>query len=170
MRTVLFAWMMLIGIAAGAQTILQESSSKAPVQKDSAISKKWIISKYMGVSSSLVFFNGGNASILSVPVGIRLNRRINNNWYAFAGVSVAPSYINFNGAFLNSQYSKTAALYSYSGNGHFNVNPAAELGLVYTNDQKTFSISGSISVQRQPYAFLPYSAPALSSNNFFIPR
>src|SRR5215831_6171138 len=64
--------------------------------QDSIGAKKWFLSKYSGVSTSFSFFKGGNATVLAVPLGLRLNRRINDNLYGFAGLSVAPAYVNFN--------------------------------------------------------------------------
>jgi hypothetical protein len=34
---------------------------------------------------------------------------------------------------------------------------SASLGLMYINDQKTFSISGSIGVERSSYQFMPFN-------------
>ncbi|MFT3703425.1 MAG: hypothetical protein QM802_13700 [Agriterribacter sp.] len=42
------------------------------------------------------------------------------------------------------------------GPNSFGIYPRAELGLMYINDEKTFSISGSISVQRGGYSAFPY--------------
>ena len=63
---------------------------------DSTSSPKWFFSSYKAISTSISFFRGGNATIFSMPVGLQLNRRLNNNWYAFANVTVAPSYVNYN--------------------------------------------------------------------------
>src|SRR3954452_25314254 len=68
---------------------------------DSAQNKKWFLNKYSGISTSFSFFRGGNATIVSAPIGLQLNRRLNNNLYTFAGISVAPAYVNFNHSFLS---------------------------------------------------------------------
>jgi hypothetical protein len=57
------------------------------------------VSKYTGISTSFSFFKGGNATIVSAPLGLQLNRRLNNNLFAFAGVSAAPSYVNFRSSY-----------------------------------------------------------------------
>ncbi len=67
---------------------------------DSLSSRKWFFSSYRGLSTSVSFFKGGHASIFSAPLGLQLNRRLSNNWYAFANVSVAPSYISINPSYL----------------------------------------------------------------------
>ncbi|HLO81447.1 MAG TPA: hypothetical protein VK166_10830 [Chitinophagaceae bacterium] len=111
--------------------------------------KKWSLNKYGGISVGYSFFNGGGASYFSAPVGLQLNRRLNDNLYAFAGVSAAPAYVNFPRSFVNTDIKKmnTNNLYMYS---------RFEAGLMYINDEKTFSISGSISVDRSNYPVYPY--------------
>ncbi len=124
---------------------------------DSARAKKWSVTKYSSISTSFMFFNGGSATMLSAPLGLQLNRKLNNNLYAFAGVAVAPSYVNFGRSFTKSNFSKAG-----QQNGMFNaaslgIYSRAELGLMYVNDEKTFSISGSIGVQRGSYPMMPYN-------------
>ncbi len=43
--------------------------------------------------------------------------------------------------------------------GNFNAYPSVQLGLMYTNEQKTFSISGSVSVSRYNN-YAPFYAPS----------
>jgi hypothetical protein len=40
--------------------------------------------------------------------------------------------------------------------------------LLYTNDQKTFSISGSISVERSSYPFIPFNQAGTVRPNVFV--
>src|SRR5690349_16897842 len=68
--------------------------------------KKWSFSRYNAISTSMAFFKGGNATIISAPIGLQVNRRLANNWYAFANVAVAPAYTNFNQSFLGASYNK----------------------------------------------------------------
>ena len=68
---------------------------------DSIAPKKWFISSFSGISTGYTFFRGGGAGFFAAPLGLQLNRRISNNVYAFAGVTVAPAYVNFNSAFLS---------------------------------------------------------------------
>ncbi len=56
---------------------------------DSTAQKKWFVSRSIGITAGYNF-RGGNAGIIAAPLSVQLNRRINNNLYAFAGVSVAP--------------------------------------------------------------------------------
>lgn len=123
---------------------------------DSISKKKWSFSKYSGISTSFAFFKGGNATIFSAPVGLQLNRRLNNNLYAFAGVSVAPAYVNFNRAFMTTDFNKVNQNATFFNSRSLSIYSRAEMGLQYVNDAKTFSISGSISVERSNYPILPY--------------
>ena len=118
---------------------------------DSIASKKWFFSKYSGISTSFTFFKGGNATIVSAPIGLQLNRRLNNNLYAFAGVSVAPAYVNFNQSFMTSDFNKSNPNNTAFKSSNLGIYSRAELGLQYINDDRTFSISGSIGVERNNY-------------------
>lgn len=172
MRKLLIASFLLCSAAIQAQSVLPVTAGNRFQTVDPAVSqdnigktKNWFITKYAGLNTGYSFFKGGNAFFTSMPLGIQLNRRITDNVFAFAGVQVAPTYANFNQAFLSSSLSK------YGGMGTLNQNqlllPArAEMGLMYTNDQKTFSISGSISVQKSNYA-LPYYQPAVFSGPYY---
>lgn len=159
MRIIVVLVMLVSTLAAKAQTLLPFSFMDYLHGKTIAGTpeKKWFVTAYSGVSAGYTFFNGGSASMVSVPVGLRLNRRLNENLYAFAGVSIAPAYVNFNHSFLTFDGSK-----GYPGNGLFKYNNGlgaysrAELGLMYINDAKTFSVSGSIGIQRSSYPLYPY--------------
>lgn len=124
---------------------------------DSAHNKKWFVNTSASISTSFNFFRGGNATVIAAPLSLQLNRKLNDNLYAFAGVSVAPAYINFNRSFLTSSTNK-----GWQNNGIANANSIgmysrAEMGLMYINDQRTFSISGSISIEKSSYPMMPYS-------------
>lgn len=123
---------------------------------DSIPNKKWFVSKYGGVSTSFSFFRGGNATVVSAPLSLQLNRTLNNNLYAFANVSIAPAFVSFNNNnFLNSDI-KGIQNNSSHANG-LGMYSAASVGLMYVNDARTFSISGSISVERSNYPSMPYN-------------
>jgi len=131
--------------------------------------KKWSLNSYSGISTSFNFFNGGNAAIVSVPIGLQLNRRLNENLYAFAAVSAAPAYINFSGSFLSNDFNKAYPNNSLFKSNNFGMYQRAELGLMYVNDAKTFSISGSVGVQRSSYPLLPYQQLNRTRQNTVIP-
>jgi hypothetical protein len=117
--------------------------------------KQWQLSTFGGLSSNYSFLNGGSVGILSAPVGLQLTRRLNTNWYAFAGLSAAPAFFNVSGALRDPGFNKT-----YPGNmpydtNRFGIYSGAEAGLLYINDEKTFSISGSVHVGRSSYPLYP---------------
>ena len=134
----------------------QQLSFGNPHFADSTSShNRWFFSHYSSVSTGFSFFNGGSARFLAVPFGLQLNRRLNNNLYAFAGVSAAPAYINFNRSFLSPDFSKAGQHYGFLRSNNFGMYSRAELGLRYVNDEKTFSISGSIGVESSSYPLFP---------------
>lgn len=135
---------------------------------DTLSGKKWSFSRYTALSTSYTFFKGGNATIIAAPISLQLNRRLNNNWYAFANVTVAPAYVNFNQSFLTQGINKNYQKNGFQSSG-LNIYSSASLGLQYINDAKTFSISGSISVEKSSYPMLPYYPPVITNNNAAIP-
>jgi len=173
MRTILLVIILGITIATKAQApagvgfmdyIQQESFGNYNHAVIGTPHKNWFFSTYTGFSTSFHFFNGGNASIMAVPVGIQLNRRLNDNLFAFAGVSVAPSYINFNRSLLSSPYNKGYQRSGIFDGTNFGINSRVEMGLMYINDAKTFSVSGSVNVQTSSYPLIPYQQTVNSHN------
>lgn len=129
-----------------------------------SIGKKWFFTKYASISTGFIGFNGGNATFLSAPMGLQINRQLTNNVIAFAGLSVTPAYFHYN-----------RPLYQPAANmnkGFMNVNqfdtyPAAQMGLMYINNERTFSISGSIGVRRSNYNY--YQTPFYNPANPAMP-
>jgi hypothetical protein len=115
---------------------------------DSTKSRPWSLHGYSGFASGFGSLYGGISPLFSIPVGLQLTRRLNDNIYAFAGLSVAPAYGGFNHDFLTSGLNVTPREHGYFDPRGMNIYSRAELGLMYVNDAKTFSISGSIGVQR----------------------
>jgi hypothetical protein len=163
MRNLLLLLASLFFLSAKAQTYLPGAgvSFMQPLPlpgnhgADNPQNKKWYFSKYAGVSAGFGYFYGGVGSYIAVPVGVQLNHPLNNNLTAFAGISAAPTFFSFNSAFVN----PTATKYypgSYLPNTYnFGMSSRVEMGLMYTNDEKTFSISGSIGVERSSYPIFP---------------
>ncbi len=126
--------------------------------RDTFPGKKWSINSYKAVSTGFTAFKGGHATFFSVPIGLQVTRQINNNVFAFGRVSVAPAYINFNRSFFNTDFSKGAS------NNFFRTNRAAiysraELGIGFTNDERTFQVSGSIGISRDNNSY--YQPPLI---------
>lgn len=121
--------------------------------------KKWSFSKYGGLSTSFFFANGRSTNLIYAPIGLQLNRRLTNNLYAFAGISAAPAFVSFNRSFINNDATKSFQNTSPFKTGSLGLYSRAELGLMYVNDEKTFSISGSIGIERSSYPALRYDQP-----------
>jgi hypothetical protein len=104
----------------------------------------WQLQPFASASLGYTFIGGG-ISYLSAPVGIALYHPLNNNFTAFGAATVAPTVFHFNSLYMASP--------GYPGNNFtaLGVNAGITGGVIYTNDAKTFSISGSISVQRGSY-------------------
>jgi hypothetical protein len=121
--------------------------------------KKWQLSTFGGISGSYGFFNRTNASLLSAPVTLQLTHPLSRNLYAFAAVTAAPAYFNFNSFLLQPQSGKISSLNPMTGVHPFGWYSRAEAGLFYINDEKTFSISGSIFMERSSYPVYIPSVP-----------
>lgn len=111
--------------------------------------KKWFVTRYSGITTGMSFFNGGNASFIAAPMGLQLNRRINNNFFAFAGVAAVPNYLYFNRAFTGNHMANA----NPHQLGNLGLSSRAEVGFMYVNDERTFSISGSLGVERNNYQY-----------------
>lgn len=121
---------------------------------DSTGHSKWSFSRYVSLSTGYSFFKGGNLSFVAAPVGWQVNRSLSNHFTAFAGVAVVPTYFNFNSTFAPNAFAKTNANSAFLKSGNLGMYSKVELGLMYTNEAKTFSISGSIGVQRSNVPFM----------------
>ncbi|QEC68299.1 hypothetical protein FRZ67_13680 [Panacibacter ginsenosidivorans] len=177
MRTMMVLMVLLVSATLNAQTSLpsgfmdytQRQSFVHNIHlNDSTHNKKWFLSRYSGISTSFSFFKGGNATVVAAPMGLQLNRKLNNNLYVFAGVSVAPAYVNFNSTFLASNTGKFYSNNAVFKSNSFDMYSRAEMGLMYVNDQKTFSISGSIGIERSSYTVYPYNQMNTARQNPFI--
>jgi hypothetical protein len=126
-----------------------------PTGDTNHVNQKWYFNTYSGVSAGLGFFNGGNATVLSAPVGLQLSRPLNNNLIAFAGISAAPTFFSFSSLYTDPVFNKSYPGSTLPNAYGFGVNSRVEMGLMYINDAKTFSISGSIGVDRTSYPVYP---------------
>jgi hypothetical protein len=171
-RTILFAAILISAVAVKAQTPLSFGAMNGmqpafshfnQVADSNNLHKKWFVTKYAGISTGFVAFKGGSGTFLSAPVGLQINRPLTNNVIAFAGVSVAPTFFHFNGgSFYQPGVNKNNYFMNANAN-NFDINPAVYMGLMYTNDERTFSISGSFGVSRSSYnGYSPFYTPANS--------
>ena len=117
---------------------------------DSVAPKKWFVTSYTGITAGYSFFRGSGASFVAAPISFQLNRRLTNNLYAFAGITAAPIYINFKRTFTTG-LNKMNTHNGFYQPGNLSMYSATSMGLMYVNDARTFSVSGSISVERSSY-------------------
>ena len=115
------------------------------------VNQKWYLNTYTGLSTGFGFFNGGSSSYISAPIGLQLSRPLNNNLVAFAGVSAGPTFFSFNHSFTDPRLNKSYPGSNFSNAYGFGIHSRMEMGLMYINDAKTFSISGSIGVERSSF-------------------
>lgn len=164
MRLTSILFVLLFALESNAQ--MQLPASINPYSRDAAFSgnylpdsipaKKWSLTRYTGISTSFLFSKYGSVSMLSVPLRLQLNRRLNNNLYAFGALSVSPAYLSFNRSFLTANTDKPSQNNGFANAGKVHLFSRAEMGLMYINDAKTFSISGSIGIEKNNYSlFFP---------------
>lgn len=179
-RTILFAAILLSAVSVKAQLPLSFGAYRGlqtgfehldQVLDTNRVQKKWFVTKFAGISAGFIGFRGGSASFLQAPVGVQLNRQLTNNLYAFANVAVAPAYLHFNSAFSQPLMGIKNYGLMNPNNHLLSINPAANVGLLYTNDQRTFSISGSIGVRGGSYmgypaVYGPASGPVTNGSRF----
>lgn len=165
-RAIIFTAILMWAMAAKAQLPLfsgaQHSTQPAFGNFNQAadtnyLQKKWFVTKYAGISTGFTAFKGGSSSFLSAPLELMINRQFTNNIYAFGGVSVTPYLLQYNGAFYQPGINKS---YGLMRTNNYGINPAARIGVMYINDERTFSVSGSVSVSRSSYnSYFPVYAP-----------
>jgi len=125
-----------------------------PLTDSSHFNNKWHLSKYASFSAGAIFFNGGT-SFFAAPVGLQLTRSLNKNVYAFAGVSAAPVVFSVNRLLMDPVSNPSYPGRNFSNAYGFGLNSRVEMGMMYINDAGTFSISGSIGVDRSSYPVYP---------------
>ena len=154
MRTLFIFFIIVFFAKVNAQTFstadyLQNNSLRNKnYSVDSTPNKIWFVSTYTSISTGYNFFNGGGGFFIATPIGLQLNRKLNNNLFAFAGLSAAPAYMNFNHSFMSADVNKINPNNNFLRTNNFGIYSRAEMGLMYINDAKTFSISGSIGIER----------------------
>lgn len=171
-RTILFAAILLSTVTVKAQSPLSFGSMNGTqpafrhfdqVADTNHLRKKWFVTKYAGISAGF----GGSSTFLSAPVGVQVNRQLTNNVFAFAGVTMAPSFFTYSHSFYQPGINKN---YGLMNANNFGALSAAQMGLMYINNERTFSISGSIGVGRRIYTgyppfYAPANAPVLRNTN-----
>lgn len=168
-RVLLFTVILMSAIAVKAQLPLYSGvqDNTFPVFRNTNqpadtnyLRKKWVLTKYAGISTGFMAYKGGSSSYLSAPLALQLTRQLTSNVYAFGSLSATPYVLQNNGAFYQSGPGKN---YGLMRTNNFGVYPSARIGLMYTNNERTFSISGSISVSSSSYnTYSPVYTPSNS--------
>ena len=110
---------------------------------------KWQLRPYASAEIGYTFFRGGGVSYTSIPAGIVLVHPLTNNLSAFAGAAIAPVAFSMSQLYTSYPGSNSSRPYGLGGNA------AIQAGLMWTNDAKTFSISGSVQMDRGSYPVYP---------------
>lgn len=125
--------------------------------------QKWQLRPFATLSAGYTFLtaNGYNSGVsyFSVPLGAMLLHPLNKNLTAFGAVSATPVIFSAN-QFINSGSYPAYPGGVFSRPYNAGLNARVEGGLIYTNDDKTFSISGSIGVERGSYPVYYAGRPA----------
>lgn len=151
-RAIIFAAILMSAMATKAQVHPDQGSDT------NYLRKKWFVTKNAGISAGFIAFKGGSANYLSAPLELMINRQLTNNIYAFGGVSATPYLLQYNSAFYQPGIDKRYGSMRANNSGIY---PAAKIGLMYISNDRTFSISGSVSVSRSSYfGYSPIYAPA----------
>lgn len=127
-----------------------------PFFDNSMTKNKWVLRPFASLSAGYIFLNGG-ISYLSAPVGVALFHPLNTNWTAFGAITAAPVIFNVNRLSALPINDPNQFGYPFSGTTGLGLTTGIQGGLIYTNDAKTFSISGSVQLERSSYPVYPSS-------------
>ncbi|RFS26896.1 hypothetical protein DVR12_03680 [Chitinophaga silvatica] len=154
LRTIIFTTLLLSALAVKAQlpsfSEVNRWSENKPEQKtnDSNYHKKWFVVKSASLSTGFMASNVGSGSFLSVPLGVQINRQLTNNLIAFGGLSATPYIMQLNGVYYPAAQYKNNGMMRINNSG---ILPSARAGIMYISNDRTFSVSGSVSVSRGSY-------------------
>jgi len=116
---------------------------------------RWQLKPFASVSAGYLFYNGGSASYLSAPVGLALIRPLNPNWTVFGAATVSPVAVQGSRLWTSPINDPTYHGSPFSSGYNLGINTGIQGGLMYTNQDKTFSISGSVHLERSSYPVYP---------------
>jgi hypothetical protein len=122
------------------------------------LARKWQLKPYASLSTGYIFLNGvnGGMSFFYAPIGLQLIRPLNKNISAFAGVSAAPAFFSINRLYTDPVINSSYPFNSFSNHWGPGLNARVVGGLMYTNDAGSFSISGSVGIEKSSYPIIPY--------------
>jgi hypothetical protein len=93
-------------------------------------------------------------SYVTAPLSLNLYHPLTPNVTAFAGIVAAPTLFSMGSLYAPSPFNQP---FGSDFNRGLGINAGIQGGLIYTNDAHTFSISGSIFMERGGYSTYPSS-------------
>ncbi|MBS1663749.1 MAG: hypothetical protein JST68_22080 [Bacteroidetes bacterium] len=111
---------------------------------------KWQLRSFANLSAGYIFLNNG-ISYVSAPVGLALFHPLSTKWTAYGAATVTPTMFNVNHLITDPNYQR----YPYGSGYGLGLSTGIQGGLIYTNEAKTFSISGSVRLDRTTYPVYP---------------
>jgi len=111
---------------------------------------KWQLKPFASLSAGYIFLNGG-ISYVSAPMGLALFHPLNTNWTAYGAATLTPTFFNVNRLSMLPINDPNYRGYPFSGGYGLGLTPGIQGGMIYTNDAKTFSISGSVRFEQSSY-------------------
>jgi len=154
MKLVFAILLLMTMLTAGAQTPLS-----IPAFDTSRSNYRWQMKPFASVSAGYFFYQGGGASYLSAPVGLALFRPLNAHWTAFAAATVTPVVFPGTRLWPGAITNPASHPYPFAGRDGLGLSTGLQGGLIYTNEDRTFSISGSLHVERNSYRVYPAVPP-----------
>jgi hypothetical protein len=118
--------------------------------------QKWQVRPYASLNMGYLFLNGGGSPYLAAQTGVALIHPLTNNVSAFAAVSATPTLFSINRLYTDPALNSGN---NFSRPYNLSLNTGIQAGLIYTNDDKTFSISGSVGVERGSNPYYPVNRP-----------
>lgn len=122
---------------------------------DASRPNRWQLRPFASISAGYIFYNGGGASYLSAPAGLALIRPLNPNWTLFGAATVSPVAVQGNRLWTSPINDPNYHGAPFSSGYGLGLTTGIQGGLMYTNQDKTFSISGSVHVERSSYPVYP---------------
>lgn len=154
-RAVLFIAIFMSALATKAQSPFY-SGAPGKLSDTTHQHNKWFVTRYTGISTGFMAYKGGSTTFLSAPMALQLNRQLTNNLFAFGNISATPTLFQSSNLLYQPATTKTGYGPMQNQNRSFGIFPAAQVGVMYISNDKTFSISGSVSVSRSNnYGYSP---------------
>ncbi len=138
----------LLHLYGGAQNNISGVRVNKLVAASHVANPKWSFHTFNGLGFAPGAWRGSYTNAFSASMGMQVNRHINKNLFAFAGVNASPVYTSLRETFLRTDLGKASFNHGFMRSNNFSLYQQVQLGFGYVNDARTFQISGSIGVQK----------------------